>query len=208
MRASTSRITTTATRKNIVFTTTASSMENSKHGIKMATSGLTASTRRENRTENTGNGIPTVSCSYKKVTLTASWSATRKSGHSDGQLLFHGFYDDGKLEGEFKRWHVDGTLLVHGFSKDRELDGEYKEWFEDGQIKKICTYRAGKLDGESKEWFHTGRLYKHFYSKDGKLDGKYKEWFYDGRLLCNFEYEAGEQRRPQPQVERPKCVVS
>ena len=57
------------------------------------------------------------------------------------------FQNNGKIEGEYKRYHINGQLYeICNYINDRK-NGEYKEYYDNGQLREICNYIDGKKEG-------------------------------------------------------------
>ena len=113
--------------------------------------------------------------------------------YSNGNKLCDCFYINIKDDEEetlhelYETWHENGKLCIQTYYNQGKLDGEYKEWFENGQLH-ICSYYKNNLrDGEYKEWYSSSQLSIQTSFKNNEFDGEYKKWFENGQLsVCSF----------------------
>jgi antitoxin component YwqK of YwqJK toxin-antitoxin module len=69
-------------------------------------------------------------------------------------------------------------------------NGEYKKFYNNSELEKICRYIDDKKQGECKEYHQTGELWKTYNYVDDLLDGEYKEYNYSGVINYHY-YKAG-----------------
>jgi hypothetical protein len=55
------------------------------------------------------------------------------------------FYQNGKIEGEYKEWYEDGTPLEHKLYKKGKLEGKHKLWYDNGQLYILWHHRDGNI---------------------------------------------------------------
>jgi len=82
---------------------------------------------------------------------------------------FYWNFDKSNYTGEWKDWYPNGQLQYHFFYKDGKLDGLAKIWCNNGQLLRQCFYTNGILNGESKEWNKNCALYIQKFYKNGEL---------------------------------------
>ncbi len=52
-----------------------------------------------------------------------------------GELFSHGYYKEGKKEGEWNTWNFSGKILQKQiYYKDGNYNGEFKEWDDHGNL--------------------------------------------------------------------------
>ena len=115
--------------------------------------------------------------------------------YDNGQWMFHGVIEDGKLEGELNRWFENGQLQWQLFVKDGKFEGELNSWFENGQLQWQLFMKDEKFEGEQKGWTETGQLVINEFYKDGKLvttNSKFFRGFYRLQTLWR-EYKERER---------------
>ena len=77
--------------------------------------------------------------------------------------------------GEFMEWCDKGACLAHGWFKDGKKDGEWENRHDNGQREAHGWYKDGKWDGEWEWCDENGKRWQHVWYEDGKLDGEW-EW--------------------------------
>lgn len=108
-------------------------------------------------------------------------------------------YDNGILDGEFKKWYKNGNLMVEAKYKDGKRVGETKIYDENEKIEKICFYRDDKLDGKY-ETYQNGEIVEKGKYKNGIKTGKWQigkegkaEYDNEGTLLSSEVYFPNEK---------------
>lgn len=88
-------------------------------------------------------------------------------------LSSESYYENNKLNGEFKKWGYDDCdagsqpqshLRVLCRYKNGKLHGEYKHYYENKQLYKRCFYRCGYVRGEYQTWWRNGEIMRHCYA--------------------------------------------
>ncbi|WP_304206856.1 toxin-antitoxin system YwqK family antitoxin [Fusobacterium perfoetens] len=108
-------------------------------------------------------------------------------------------YDNGILDGEFKKWYKNGNLMVEAKYKDGKRVGETKIYDENEKIEKICFYKDDKLDGKY-ETYKNGEIFEKGKYKNGIKTGKWQigkegkaEYDNEGTLLSSEVYFPNEK---------------
>ena len=75
----------------------------------------------------------------------------------------------GKPVGIHSYYYENGNLFYEIEYEEGKRNGEYKKWSRNGQLILMCTYLDGKLDGEMKEWSKDGIIINHEVYKNGNF---------------------------------------
>lgn len=109
-----------------------------------------------------------------------------------GKLVAEATFDDeGKLDGEQKKWAPDGKLGEQASWKAGELDGDKKTWSPGGAMLEHLRYRAGRKHGVQETWHANGKPASRGEFVGGKPAGRHEAWAEDGRLIEAGSYAAG-----------------
>lgn len=112
----------------------------------------------------------------------------RKEFYQDGQIMIHGFYRNGKKEGENKRWYENGQLWVHSFHSNGKFQGKLKAWHMNGKLKLEISYENDEINGERKHYHRNGKLWEYDFYRNGKKEGESKTFDNNGNMICYFYY--------------------
>ena len=92
------------------------------------------------------------------------------------------YYEDeqGRRQGEYKRFYGNGNLWLHSFWKDDKLKGKWQRFYINGNLYAQCFYKEGKLNGKYKRFSENGELKETEYYQNGvditsKVE-KLKKW--------------------------------
>lgn len=115
---------------------------------------------------------------YTDLQYTSQLEAINKLVRFGYDGIMHGKYqeveyDNGVLDGKFKKWYKNGNLMVEGKYKAGKRVGETKTYDENGKIEKICFYKDEVLDGNY-ETYIDGKLFEKGKYKNGIKIGKWQ----------------------------------
>jgi antitoxin component YwqK of YwqJK toxin-antitoxin module len=65
-------------------------------------------------------------------------------------------YDNGKLEGSFKRWDESGALIMEATFKDDQLQGPFKRFHPNGKLWQEGAYKDGQVHGKLVQYDEQG----------------------------------------------------
>jgi len=118
--------------------------------------------------------------------------------HSDGNIIF-GQYENNKEQGLWEWFNKDSIIFQSGFYLDGKLNGEVKKFYSDGQIKTIDIYENDTLVLEKAFFDKTGRqilkngtglIYSYFDNGEIEYIGQYVDSKRTG--ICKWFYENGQ----------------
>lgn len=139
-----------------------------------------------------------------------------KKYYPNGNLMYVGFFKDGKPAGEMKRYfesgnlqadmqfnkqgnyagakiyYEDGTLASDGFYANSKKDSiwDYYSYY-DQKLKSRETYKNGLKDGYSWNYYPDGTVFEQTMWKHGLKDGIWKQFYQDGSLRLNANWAGG-----------------
>jgi|JI6StandDraft_1071083.scaffolds.fasta_scaffold548428_2 antitoxin component YwqK of YwqJK toxin-antitoxin module len=79
-----------------------------------------------------------------------------KDLHDNNKPQFAIEYDNGKLDGSFKRWDESGVLIMEATFKADQLQGPFKRWYTSGQLWQEGTYLDGQVHGTLTQYDEQG----------------------------------------------------
>lgn len=141
---------------------------------------------------------------YTDLQYTSQLEAISKLARFGYEGIMHGKYqeaeyDNGVLDGKFKKWYKNGNLMAETKYKDGKRVGETKIYDENERIEKICFYRDDKLDGKYETYQNGEIVEKGKYKNDIKV-GKWQigkegkaEYDNEGTLLSSEVYFPNEK---------------
>ncbi len=153
-----------------------------------------------------------------------TWNQTGENGqkqgwwkkkYSDGEMMYKGYFKDGKPIGRFVRYKQDGTKIVQFFKEgsdtvkvkfyynndsiaasgryvNRKKDGLWKNYsFYSGYLTSENSYKQGEKHGKSTKYYKSGEVNEVIEYKKGVKHGDWKQYFKNGQVKTECAYENG-----------------
>ena len=122
------------------------------------------------------------------------FTGTGISQMSNGQVIYHGQWLDGKKNGlHTEWWYYNGKKSEEARYKNGELDGPRLTWYDNGQIWSIVNFKNGKWEGKSKVWYDNGQIQSIASMQNHKRHGAYTEWYENGQMRESSIWRNGER---------------
>lgn len=110
--------------------------------------------------------------------------------YDSGQILCHGYYDNGKPSGLWKQMHENGNVASIGEYHDGKKDKIWQYLYSNESIQTSCYYVDGKLFGKLCHYDENGKQLEEIDFVNDKMSGVYKKWI-DGSLKIEGIYYNG-----------------
>jgi antitoxin component YwqK of YwqJK toxin-antitoxin module len=89
--------------------------------------------------------------------------------YDNRKLQFAIEYDEGKLQGSFKRWDDTGVLILEATFKNDQLQGPFKRWYPSGKLWQEGAYLDGQVHGKLVQFGEDGQKIAETEFVKGKL---------------------------------------
>jgi antitoxin component YwqK of YwqJK toxin-antitoxin module len=90
-----------------------------------------------------------------------------------GQVKFLESFKGNRLHGEVKRWteENDHQLVAQLHYENGKLQGEQRKWYPTGELHKLLNLRNGKEEGMQQAFRKNGALYANYEARNGRVFG-------------------------------------
>jgi hypothetical protein len=91
----------------------------------------------------------------------------------NGKLKLEENYSHNRLDGAVKRWGLsDGySLVAHLQYQDGKLDGEQRKWYSSGELYQVLNIENGREEGMQRAYRKNGALYANYEARNGRIFG-------------------------------------
>lgn len=105
---------------------------------------------------------------------------------SDGDTLQFEKYENGRLEGESRRWYDNGALSEIREYHEGKKTGIHQGFWPDHSKRFLYHFLNDLAEGNQKDWTDKGLLWRDFNYKNGQEDGPQKMWWENGSIRMNY----------------------